>query len=196
MHRTALLSVADVAVHGAPEDRTVQALREVLARGPFVEVDYARVPREQARVRAQLRLWSDAGRTDLILTAGGTGLAPRDRTPEATRDVVEREVPGLAERIRAEGWRRAPVAALERGLAGLRRGTLIVNLPAGPAEAADALAAVLPVLPSALRVVADATGRDDDDAIDGLADGTIEGAADGTGAEVDGPDAGGTDGRT
>ncbi|MEX2502406.1 MAG: MogA/MoaB family molybdenum cofactor biosynthesis protein [Trueperaceae bacterium] len=163
MHRTALLTVSDTSPSDDPEDRTVQAIREVLERGPFVEVDYARVPSEQARVRAQLRLWSDAGRTDLVLTSGGIGLAPRDRAPEATRDVIDREVPGLAERMRAEGARVDPVAALTRGVAGVRRDTLIVNLPARPSEAADALAAVLPVLPRALQVLRDARTVADDE---------------------------------
>lgn len=153
MYRTAILTVSDEGAAGRREDTTVQALRDVLDDGPFVEVDYELVPDEQARIRAKLRLWSDADDVDLILTCGGTGLSRRDRTPEATREVIDRDVPGLAEWMRAEGARSTPLAVLSRGVAGTRRGTLIVNLPGNPRGASEALSALLPVLPHALDVI-------------------------------------------
>lgn len=149
MIRTAVLSVADRASAGRSEDRAVQALREVLATGDFVEVDYQVVPDEQALVRAKLRLLTESERVDLVLTTGGIGLAPRDRTPEATLEVVERELPGLAAAMRAAAAAAVPRAALGRGVAGARRGTLVLNLPADPGAARAAFAAVAPLLPEA-----------------------------------------------
>jgi molybdenum cofactor synthesis domain-containing protein len=152
MIRTALLTVddQDAGEEGAP----VREVRRLLAQGPFTEVDYQRVPAEQAVIRAKLRLWADGDRVDLVLTSGGTGLALRDRTPEATRDVIEREVPGLAELMRLIGMHNDRLAALSRATCGVRRGTLIVNLPETSKSVADALEAILGVLPQAIDAIA------------------------------------------
>ncbi len=131
MIRTAILTVSDKGAAGERADTTVEEIRKLLAAGPFVEVDYQLVPDEQALIRARLRLWSDSDEVDLILTNGGTGLGLRDRTPEATRDVIEREIPGVAEAMRSRGARSNPLALLSRGMAGVRRKTLILNLPGG-----------------------------------------------------------------
>jgi len=93
---------------------------------------------------------------ELILTNGGTGLAPRDHTPEATREVLDKEVPGLAELMRLAGLKKTPMAALSRGTAGVRGKSLIVNLPGSPKGAAESLAALLPVIPHAIETI---TGR-------------------------------------
>jgi molybdenum cofactor synthesis domain-containing protein len=149
MIRTALLTVSDRGAGGPVEDQTVQAIREVLAGGPFVEVDYQVVPGEQARIRAKLRLLTENADVDLVLTVGGVGLAPRDRLPEAMAEVAERQVPGLVAAMQAAATGVDPVAALARLAVAVRRDTLVVNLPETPDAARAALATVAGVLPVA-----------------------------------------------
>lgn len=151
MVRTALLTVLETSGADDREDLAAQALRQVLAAGPFVEVDYHTVPDEQAMIRARLRLWAESGNVDLVLTSGGIGLGLKGRTPEATAEVVERSVPGLAEAMRGALIAQHPEAMLTRGLAGIRRSTLIVNLPGHPEQARSALQTVVGVLPQAVR---------------------------------------------
>ena len=161
MIRTAILSVSDRTTTGQHVDGAVQAIRDVLAAGPFVEVDYQVVPDEQALIRAKLRLLTEDDAVDLVLTIGGIGLAPRDRAPEATLEVVERQIPGIAEAMRAAAARGDAGALLGRGVAGVRRGSLVVNLPATPDSVRAALAAVAPVLAAASDAVRGRpTGRD------------------------------------
>ncbi|HET9026496.1 MAG TPA: MogA/MoaB family molybdenum cofactor biosynthesis protein [Trueperaceae bacterium] len=153
MIRTAILMVSSTGVGAGSEDRTAQAIRQVLKGGPFVEVDYQAVPDEQALIRAKLRVWSDVGEIDLILTTGGVGLGQRDRTPEATAEVIEREVRGLPEAMRAAVAKEQPLGVLSRALAGVRRGTLIVNLPGTPTAAGTALAGVVTALAFAVEEI-------------------------------------------
>ncbi len=149
MIRTAILTVSDKGSRGERDDTTVFEVRSLLKDG-FTEVAYEVVPDEPEQVRARLMAWADDDRADLIVTTGGTGLAPRDRTPEATRAVLDFEVPGLAELMRAEGVKKNPKAALSRGLAGVRGRTLLINLPGSPKGAQESLAAVLELLPHAV----------------------------------------------
>ncbi len=149
MIRTAILTVSDKGAAGTRPDVSASEIRKLLGKG-FSETAYEVVPDELEQVRAQLTAWADSGEVDLILTTGGTGLAPRDRTPEATRAVLDFEVPGLAEVMRAEGVKKNPKAALSRGLVGARKETLIVNLPGSPKGAKESLEAVLGVLPHAI----------------------------------------------
>ena len=153
MVRTAILTVSDKGAAGLREDGSAQAIRQVLKTGPFVEVDYQVVPDEQALIRAKLCLWCEQDGVDLVLTTGGTGLSRKDRTPEATEEVIDRLVPGIAETMRAAGSAKNPNAILSRGLAGVRRSTLIVNLPGSPTGAAESLQAVLATLPHAVDVI-------------------------------------------
>lgn len=154
--RVGVLTVSDRAARGEREDLSGPAVAE-LARGLGWSVAAAEtVPDDRAIIEAKLRLWCDRTALDLVLTSGGTGFSPRDVTPEATRAVIEREAPGLAERMRREGERRTPTAALSRGVCGLRGRTLIVNLPGSPEGARESLEAVAGLIPHAVAVLAGA----------------------------------------
>ena len=141
---------------GASDERVVATLtviRELLLTGPFVETDFVVIPDEQALIRAKLRIVADKDGADLILTTGGANLSQKERTPDATREVIEREVPGLAETMRSAGLKNSPRSALFRGICGVRRQTLIVNLPGGPNGLRDSLAAILASLPPAVEYI-------------------------------------------
>lgn len=118
---------------------------------PIAQIDVALVPDDEDTIAARLLEWASMG-VALILTVGGTGMSPRDRTPEATLNVIDRHAPGLAEAIRARGAETYPFAWLSRGVAGLRGSTLIVNLPGSKRGAEESLDAVLALLPHAIEI--------------------------------------------
>ena len=111
------------------------------------------LPDNESAIRAMLASWTDSGDMDVILTTGGTGFAPRDVTPEATRAVIEREAPGLAEAMRAASLRVTPHAMLSRIVTGIRRKTIIINLPGSPKGAVENLQVITPVLPHAVQLL-------------------------------------------
>ena len=119
------------------------------------------LPDDAGELHRRLEGWSDAGDCDAIFTTGGTGLGPRDVTPEVTRTLAEREVPGLAELMRAEGLRKTRRAALSRGVVAVRKGKLIVNLPGSPDGARESLASLIELLPHAIDVLQGRTGHKD-----------------------------------
>jgi molybdenum cofactor synthesis domain-containing protein len=151
--RVAILTVSDAGSRGERADTSGDAIRELLV-GIGGEVrDYKVVPDEAHEISATLRAWCDAGGIDLVFTTGGTGLAARDVTPEATLAVADRIAPGLAEAMRAEGLRHTPRAMLSRSVAVVRGGTLIVNLPGSEKGVRESLGAIIDVLPHAVELL-------------------------------------------
>jgi len=151
--RIAILTVSDAASRGEREDTSGDAIVAwAVARGAQV-VDRTLVPDETDRIVPVLLSWCDQDTADLVLTTGGTGLSPRDITPEATRAVLEREAPGIAERLRVSAMESFPRAALSRGLAGVRNKTLVVNLPGSPGGVRDSLQALEAIVSHAIQIV-------------------------------------------
>ena len=161
--RIGILTVSDRSFSGERQDLSGPALANAMLEGwiiaahadqsEAVVVETAIVPDEREQIAAQLIEWCDGQLLDLILTTGGTGFASRDVTPEATRSVFDREAPGLAEAIRAASLHITAHAMLSRGVAGIRKRTLIVNLPGSPRGAVESLGVILPVLPHAVELL-------------------------------------------
>ncbi len=151
--RIAILTISDACSRGERADASGDTIaRWAELRGDAVATRVC-VPDENGQIVSHLLEWCDGDEADLVLTTGGTGLSPRDVTPEATRAVLEREAPGIAERLRVTSIERFPRAALSRGLAGTRHRTLIVNLPGSPGGVSDALAALDPIVSHAVAIL-------------------------------------------
>ncbi len=140
--RIAVLTVSDAGVRGERADASGEEVAAWAAARGDVVVERALVADESAAIASRLIAWCDGDAADLVITTGGTGLAPRDVTPEATRAILDREAPGIAERIRALSLESFPRAALARGIAGVRHRTLVINLPGSPSGVRDGLVAI------------------------------------------------------
>jgi len=147
-----ILTVSDKGARGEREDRSGPAIREMMEAAGAEIVRAKIVPDEQDEIRAALIQWSDEG-LDLILTTGGTGFSPRDWTPEATKAVIDRETPGIPEAMRRAGAEKIPTAMLSRAAAGIRKSTLIVNLPGSEKAVRESLEAILPALPHGVEIL-------------------------------------------
>ena len=160
MFTLGVLTISDMGYRGQREDTSGKAIQELLAEPQFKLVRYEIVPDEKAMIAQRLRWWADDLHLDIVATTGGTGLSPRDVTPEATRAVIDRDVPGLAEAMRAQTLKKTPMAMLSRAVAGVRGHTLIINLPGSPKAVRECLEVVLPVLPHAIEIMSgQATGH-------------------------------------
>lgn len=150
----AVITVSDLGSRGLRKDTSGPAACEILERAGFRVNDTAIVPDEQEAISALLRRFADEKKLHLIVTTGGTGLSPRDVTPEATRAVLEREIPAIPVAMWVDGLKRTPHAALSRALAGTRGSSLIVNLPGSERAVRENLAAVIDALKHAMHMIA------------------------------------------
>jgi molybdopterin adenylyltransferase len=155
--RAAVLTVSDRGARGEREDESGPVLAELLREAGAVIVVQEIVSDEPAPLAERLRALADRADLNLVVTTGGTGLSPRDHAPEATRSVIEREVPGLGEAMRAETLKQTPTAVLSRAVCGTRSGALVVNLPGSPKGVRECFAVIRPILAHAVSQLA---GRD------------------------------------
>ncbi len=149
----AILTMSDKGSRGEREDRSGKVIQDVVAELGGEVAAYEIVPDERERIQEKLVSWSDQLRVDVIITTGGTGLASRDVTPTSTLDIIDYEVPGIPEAMRAESLKKTPNAMLSRMVAGVRGHTLIVNLPGSPRAVQECLDVIKPALPHAVETL-------------------------------------------
>lgn len=151
--RVGIITISDRSSRGEREDLSGPALVKRISDVGYQVVSTVIIPDDFNQIKNQLIQWCDSGEFDLILTTGGTGFAPRDVTPEATLSILEKTAPGIAEAMRAESLKITPHAMLSRQQAGIRKRTLVINLPGSPKGAVENLEVVLPVLPHAIELL-------------------------------------------
>ena len=154
-----MLTASDGCAAGVVPDRSGALAREILEGMGFRISDAAVVPDEMEAIRERVRVWADSG-TRLIVTTGGTGLGPRDRTPEAIAPLLDREIPGYGELLRADGLRETRMAVLSRSLAGVIGRTLVIVLPGSPRAVGSGLRTLAPTIPHALQLLAGDTSHE------------------------------------
>ncbi len=153
MIRVAILTVSDSCAQGKREDVSGRTIKDMLAEDRFEICQKKIVADDHEKIVNELKHFSDEAGVDVVLTTGGTGLGPRDVTPEATASVCERIVPGLCEIMRAEGFKKTANAILSRAFAGIRKNTLIINLPGSPKAVRECLEIILSILPHAVDMI-------------------------------------------
>lgn len=159
MIKTAIVTISDKGSRGERLDGTGPALRALLEKQDYVIEYYGMIPDEQDLIEKELRYLSDELKIELILTNGGTGFSNRDVTPEATRNVIEKYVPGIGEAMRMKSLQITPKAMLSRGIAGIRGKSLIINLPGSPKGAVENLNFILPAIPHGIDILTGSTGE-------------------------------------
>ena len=158
-YKAAIITASDKATEGQREDLSGPVLEGLLNEMGFLVVSRKIVPDERTIITAALMDLCDNGRADLILTTGGTGFSPRDITPEATLDVIDREVPGIPEAMRLESLKITPRAMLSRSIAGIRKKTLIINMPGSPKAAKECFEVLRPALDHAMEILTESGGE-------------------------------------
>ena len=153
MIKIGILTCSDKGSRGERVDTSCVAIKEIVKEIRGEVIKYKIVPDEQKIISEKLKNWSDELKLDLIFTTGGTGLAPRDITPEATEEVIDRKVPGFSEIMRIEGFKNAKHSILSRGISGLRKKTLIINLPGSEKAVRENLKIILPSIPHAIEII-------------------------------------------
>ena len=153
MYQLAILTVSTSGYQGQREDTGGEAIKAVLAPPEYEVVRYEIVSDEKDMIAERMAQWADAPDVDLVVSTGGTGLGPRDVTPEACLSILDKEVPGLAEAMRAETLKFTPMAMISRSVAGIRGSTLIITLPGSPKGVKETLEVVKPVLPHAIELL-------------------------------------------
>jgi molybdopterin adenylyltransferase len=148
-----IITISDKASQGKRADKSGLLIRDSFSPEDNQVVKYEVIPDEADIIAGKLAQWADEGSVDIILTTGGTGLAPRDVTPEATLSIIDKEVPGLVEMMRAQSFSITPLAMLSRAVAGMRKECLIINLPGSPKAVRECLEVIMPVLPHAVDVI-------------------------------------------
>ena len=162
MLRAKILVLSDAASRGERADLSGPAVRDVLEARGWQVAGIEILPDDLDTIRQRLESLTDGDDCDVVVTSGGTGVGPRDVTPEATRAVVEKEIPGLAELMRAEGLKKTRRAALSRGIVGVRKGKLIVNLPGSPRGASESIECILDLLPHVVDLIQGRTAHHDE----------------------------------
>ena len=152
-YKVAVLTISDKCSKGQREDKSGKIVQDLMKKPTYEVVKYDRIPDEPVMIKERLINYSDKLKVDMVLTNGGTGFTKRDITPEATREVIEREVPGIPEAMRTLCLSITKRAMLSRGIAGLRGKTLIINLPGSSRGAKESLEAILEELPHGLDMV-------------------------------------------
>ncbi len=148
-----ILTMSDKGSRGEREDLSGKEIERMIKDLPAEVMDYQIIPDETDIIRSKLMEFADKKKLDLILTTGGTGVSPRDVTPEATRAVIEKELPGMAEAMRAESLKKTPNAMISRAVCGIRKQTLIINLPGSPKAVRENLSVVLPAISHAVEKI-------------------------------------------